>query len=420
MDLAEAQAAALSEGLVLVRCLGNSTGFKGVQADGKGGFRGFYTHGSKGRRSNRQLRSVGSANEAALELSRMLRWTAACQCRVCDPPAPLPAAREEAAVVAAAAQADLTLATCGSANGYKGVDHVEGTNPKRFRVRPEMIARLGLERPPRGFRTAPEAAFWIAERLGPERSADFAAGRATWDKDEIDDALLQTADGQAFGGTMSRSLFGGFACDSCAFKPAGEGCGLLFRSAHAARLQGQRCEEAAWAGDADASWDVRHPHRGPGGRLIPDGIYRCSHRTANGTCCAFALEGIPLYGNFDHYKYYGCQEPALALTRAVEAHDRSHADMPLTVEECYEACFAATCQGYERKYELETSADNESGFAGVSVRQGGKKRYHVFEVDGMFATAHEAALARAKARTKARKQQARHEVRSSRAATLLP
>ena len=224
-------------------------------------------------------------------------------------------------------------------------------------------------------------------------------------------------------GTVSKSqLFGGFACDSCARKPAGEGCGLLFRSAHAARLQGQRCEEAAWVGDAGASWDLRHPHRGPGRRLIPDGIYRCSHRTADGTCCAFALEGIPVYGNFDHYKYYGCQEPALALTRAVEAHDRSHADMPLTVEECYEACFKLTCQGYERIYELERSASYQSGFAGVIAynQDNVKKRFKAEGMLGTFATAHEAALARAKARTDKGQQRARHEVRSSREATLVP
>ena len=80
----------------------------------------------------------------------------------------------------------------------------------------------------------------MAEQLGPERSADFAAGRATWSQDEMVDALLQTADGRAFGGREAKSLFGGFLCDSCARKPAGEGCGLLFRSAHAARLHGQR------------------------------------------------------------------------------------------------------------------------------------------------------------------------------------
>ena len=119
--------------------------------------------------------------------------------------------------------------------------------------------------------------------------------------------------------------------------------------------------------------------------------------------------------------YYKFGEPALAMTRAVEAHDRSHADMPLTVEECYEACFAATCQGYERIYELE-SADNQSGFAGVSVhkRANAKKCFFAEGVLGTFATAHEAALTRAKARTKARQQQAQHEVRSSREATRVP
>ena len=111
MDLAEAQAAAVSEGLVLVRCAGNSTGFKGVQEVAGRGFRGFYEHGSKGRKSDRFLRWVGSPNEAALELSRKLRWTAACTCRVCAPPPPSPAARDEATVVAAATQAGLTLAS---------------------------------------------------------------------------------------------------------------------------------------------------------------------------------------------------------------------------------------------------------------------------------------------------------------------
>ena len=114
-------------------------------------------------------------------------------------------------------------------------------------------------------------------------------------------------------------------------------------------------------------------------------------------------------------------EPALATTRELEAHEILHLkEMPLTPEECYEACFHLGCQGWVRKYELETSVDNESGFAGVWVFRKGKKRYHVGEVDGTFATAHEAALERAKARTASGQQQARHEVRTSRAATLLP
>ena len=46
------QAGATSEGLVLVRCAGNATGFKGVQAHGNG-FRGFYRHGPKGRKALR-------------------------------------------------------------------------------------------------------------------------------------------------------------------------------------------------------------------------------------------------------------------------------------------------------------------------------------------------------------------------------
>lgn len=154
--------------------------------------------------------------------------------------------------------------------------------------------------------------------------------------------------------------------------------------------------------------------------MIPNGTYHCTHRTSDGTCCAFALEGIPLYGNFEHCMYYKFGEPALAMTREMEAHEKSHLkEMPLTREECYEACFNLTCQGYERMYELEV-ADNESGFAGVWVHRAGKKRYHVGEASGTFATAHEAALARAKARTKARQQQAQHEVRSSREATRVP
>ena len=84
------------------------------------------------------------------------------------------------------------------------------------------------------------------------------------------------------------------------------------------------------------------------------------------------------------------------------------------------ACFAATCQGWERKYELETSDNNQSGFTGVFVHRAGKKRFNAEGVLGTFATAHEAALAHAKARTAARQQQAQHEVRSSREATRVP
>ena len=155
--------------------------------------------------------------------------------------------------------------------------------------------------------------------------------------------------------------------------------------------------------------------------MIPGGTYRCSHRTAAGGCCAFQLDGIPIYGNFDHYKYYKFGEPALATTRELEAHEILHLkEMPLTREECYEACFHLGCQGWVRKYELETSVDNESGFAGVWVLREGKKRYHVREVDGTFATGHEAALARAKARTASGQQQARHESRRVGARPALP
>ena len=66
---------------------------------------------------------------------------------------------------------------------------------------PLFIAELALEPPGRSFETAHEAAYWLAEQLGTEGSADFAAGRASWTKEEIDDALLRTADGRAFGGT---------------------------------------------------------------------------------------------------------------------------------------------------------------------------------------------------------------------------
>ena len=51
------QAGAASEGLVLVRCAGNATGFKGVQAHGNG-FRGFYRHGPKGRKALRYTQVV--------------------------------------------------------------------------------------------------------------------------------------------------------------------------------------------------------------------------------------------------------------------------------------------------------------------------------------------------------------------------
>ena len=62
------QAGATSEGLVLVRCAGNATGFKGVQAHGNG-FRGFYRHGPKGRKALRYTQVVCSANEAARALA---------------------------------------------------------------------------------------------------------------------------------------------------------------------------------------------------------------------------------------------------------------------------------------------------------------------------------------------------------------
>ena len=138
MDLARAQATASSEGLVLVFCAGNATGFKGVQAHGSG-FRGFYSHGGRGQKVKRYTRLVDSANEAALELSRKLRW-GACECRVCAPPAPLPAARDEDTVIAAATQALLTLARSEHAgSGYKGVLLVRGPNPSRSFARENMM-----------------------------------------------------------------------------------------------------------------------------------------------------------------------------------------------------------------------------------------------------------------------------------------
>ena len=76
----------------------------------------------------------------------------------------------------------------------------------------------------------------------------------------------------------------------------------------------------------------------------------------------------------------------------------------------------------ERIYELERSASYQSGFAGVRAynQDSVKKRFKAKGMLGTFATAHEAALERAKARTDKGQQRARHEVRSSREATLVP
>ena len=298
MDLQAAEAAAEADGVVLVKCEGCESGFKGVFS-GDGRWRSRYW--SRRKKGYVQLALCDSRFEAALQLAQQLRWTSPCECPACTraaaPPALPPPTKQE--VEADAAAKRLTLAPGNGEGGYKGIVLVHNSNPRRYTVGTPLIAELALDPPGRAFETAHEAAYWLAERLGPDGSADFAAGRASWTQQEISDALLQTADGRAFGGTVSKSLFGGFACDFCPRKPAGEGCGLLFRSAHAARLQGQHCEEEAWSGGADVSWDLRHPHRGPARRMIPGGTYRCSHRTAAGGCCAFQLDGIPIYGNFE-------------------------------------------------------------------------------------------------------------------------
>jgi len=132
-----------------------------------------------------------------------------CDCFRCKaascPPVAAPPTKSE---VENQAAERLTLAQADSCSGYKHI----GNKCTRFVIKPKKLAALrsastNFVEPPYSFATGHEAALALARLLGPARSAEEAVVTKPLTAEEVATRLMQTDNGEAFGG-----LFGGFRC----------------------------------------------------------------------------------------------------------------------------------------------------------------------------------------------------------------
>jgi hypothetical protein len=213
--LAAFGAQAEQEGLTLVRCAGGATGFKCVSVKTSG----FYpllrvgTTSKPGRAAKPGLLGprCDTPEEAALVLARHRGWVVGtkCDCHRCKaascPPVAAPPTKSE--VEDKATAEGLTLAKADSCSGYKHISH-----RFPFVIKPKKLAALrsastNFVEPPYSFATGHEAALALARLLGPARSAEEAVVMMPLTAEEVATRLMQTDNGEAFGG-----LFGGWTC----------------------------------------------------------------------------------------------------------------------------------------------------------------------------------------------------------------
>ena len=216
--LAAFGAQAEQEGLTLVRCAGGATGFKCVSVKTSG----FYpllrvgTRSKPGRAAKPGLLGprCDTPEEAALVLARHRGWAAGtkCDCRRCKaascPPVAAPPTKSE--VEDQATAEGLTLAQADSCTGYKHIGNNGGRLP--FVINSKKLAALrsastNFVEPPSSFATGHEAALALARLLGPARSAEEAVVTKPLTAEEVATRLMQTDNGEAFGG-----MFGGWTC----------------------------------------------------------------------------------------------------------------------------------------------------------------------------------------------------------------
>ena len=211
---------AVGEGLELVRCQYNRSGFRCVNASG--GL--IYAVLQPTRRYHRGRKvPCTTPEEAALVVARD-RGTpvgTTCDCGRCmanaaPPPAAAPLTKEE--VEKRAADEGLTLALAGTTTstngGYKYVVDRTSMRCEGFAIRFVKLEALRAASPnfvppnPNRFTTAHEAALALARLLGPDGSAEHAVVKEPLTEEAFAECMGKTANGEAFGG-----MFGGFTCE---------------------------------------------------------------------------------------------------------------------------------------------------------------------------------------------------------------
>ena len=137
-----------------------------------------------------------------------------CDCSRCKaascPPEAAPPTKSEVEDLATAER--LKLAQTDGCSGYKNILIMRRAPGARFVIQPRLLAALrgdstNFVEPPSGFATGHEAALALARLLGPARSAEEAVVTKPLTAEEVATRLMQTDNGEAFGG-----MFGGYLC----------------------------------------------------------------------------------------------------------------------------------------------------------------------------------------------------------------
>ena len=148
-------------------------------------------------------------------LARHRGWAVGTKCDCCRckaascPPVAAPPTKSE--VEDKATAEGLTLAKADSCSGYKHIGNQPGKRLP-FVIKPKKLAALrsastNFVEPPYSFATGHEAALALARLLGPARSAEEAVVMMPLTAEEVATRLMQTDNGEAFGG-----MFGGWTC----------------------------------------------------------------------------------------------------------------------------------------------------------------------------------------------------------------
>ena len=213
--LADFGAQAEQEGLTLVRCVNSASGFASVSSIGGR----FYPKVLRGCATKSKPKTVGARchtpEEAALVVARDRGWEVGtkCDCFQCKaaacPPVAAPPTKSE--VEQQATAEGLTLAQADGCSGYKNIQWRGGPRIC-FIIGYKKLAALrsastNFVEPPSSFATGHEAALALARLLGPTRSAEEAVVTKPLTAEEVATRLMQTDNGEAFGG-----LFGGWMC----------------------------------------------------------------------------------------------------------------------------------------------------------------------------------------------------------------
>jgi hypothetical protein len=384
-------AQAEEEGLTLVRCAHSASGFRCVSVKSSNAGR-FYPLSVKSTSKRRVLGAwCHTPEEAALVVARDRGWEVGtkCDCFQCKaaacPPVAAPPTKSE--VEQQATAEGLTLAQADGCSGYKNIQWRGGPRIC-FIIGYKKLAALrsastNFVEPPSSFATGHEAALALARLLGPTRSAEEAVVTKPLTAEEVATRLMQTDNGEAFGG-----LFGGWMCvgyltptptptptptstptpiplpltpnpcpyipltrcEACFYEhPNSTECGLLYRSPSLATEGGRACCVGGWPADKEkcerlmGTDPVAKDDRGYGGRRFvwegggdEGGSSSDAEPGSYVHHCLFEGCGHKVKG-FGRRGY--CGEKVDGHLAAVYRHERTaHGDMPMTKEEVEDAC----------------------------------------------------------------------------------